>query len=153
MVPCCYRTQISPEIKIQQVNTKEHASKEIQKNTVNNPSPTNIKESPKVVKNDIIAPEENTLIITEKNFGQFYTPTKGQQVFLRLSNDFTWTETEQKTTGEIVLTRVNQNKNTGYREWQLNFPVSSTATIESNISTGTLGTDAEITKFFVTIKT
>lgn len=151
-----YRAQVSPEVINQQTNTIEpenieSENKNVPKSPENKPSPY-IKENTKVVKDDTVTPADNALVITEKDFGQYFTPSKGQQVFLRLSNNFSWIESEPKTTGTVMLSRINQDKNQAYREWQLSFPAPSTVTIESNISTGTLGTDAEITRFFVTIK-
>lgn len=162
IVSLVYRTQVSPMVENQQTNTVDTEVENKQTNTIekeeketinpkNSPSPTIVNKSPTIVKEDSVTPDNNTLVITEKDFGQYFTPSKGQQVFLRLSKNFSWIESEPKTTGTVVLARINQNNQT-YREWQVNFPAPSTATIESNISTGTLGTDAEITRFFVTIK-
>ena len=134
------------------INTYFQENKETQENIENSSSPANTKGNTKLEKDNIESPQENKLVITEKDFGQYFSINKGQQVFLRLSNDFMWKEAAPKTTGEISLVEVKYDKDPGFREWRVSFTTPSTATIESNITTGTLGTDAEITKFFVTLK-
>ena len=126
--------------------------KEATKSTEKTTETTNTKEISKKVVENTTPPKGQKLIITQKDFGQLITLNKSQEVFLRLSNEYIWLEPKPKTTGEITLVKINYDVDPGFREWQITYTTPSTATIESNITTGTLGTDAEITKFFVTLK-
>ncbi|MDP2671779.1 MAG: hypothetical protein Q8P13_04980 [bacterium] len=145
-----YLTFVSDNQKTTDTNKADNktATKSVGKNS----TAANTKEDTKTVEEGATTQKEGELIITEKDFGQFFAISNGQQVFLRLSNKYSWSETEPKTTGEITLVPTNYKTDPGFKEWQVNYTTSSTATIESNITTGTLGTDAEITKFFVTLK-
>ena len=133
-------------------NTTDSGNKVATKSAEKNSTPTSTKKDTETSEKSTTIPQEYKLIITEKDFGQFFAISNGQQVFLRLSNKYSWIESEPKTTGAITLIRVNYENDPGYREWQVNYTTSSTATIESNIQTGTLGTDAEITRFFINLK-
>ena len=133
-------------------NITESVNKDATKSAEITTNTTNTKENTKTVGDDTPPLQDQKLIITEKDFGQFFAINNGQQIFLRLSNRFAWFEPVPKTTGEISLKNINYAKDPGFREWQVSYTSSSTATIESNITTGTLGTDAEITKFFITLK-
>ncbi len=133
-------------------NISDSVNKEATKSVEKTTNTTKVKENTKTIGEDTAVQKDQKLIITEKDFGQFFAINNGQQIFLRLSNKFTWFELVPKTTGEISLDKINYVKDPGFREWQVIYKSPSTATIESNITTGTLGTDAEFTKFFVTLK-